>query len=253
LNLLYSASLAVWFVQSAGAGKGLTVAAGKSLTVNNTLTLAGTDGQTFTFPATSGNVFASSLAVPQANVFNGVTNFNTSSQSQLTVAGTAYYITGSGITVPASPLTGTNGMTANKTTFLWDVAMNKDANGTGAFSIIIYRGTTGTTADTADVTQALAASSTNVADQMTLEVQLTITTVGGTGAYYWSIVPTHLAGAGAGFGLSIGASGHFSGTVSSVNLSTASLIFGLGFKAASGGTQPTIGVPQVQSTSYYLA
>jgi collagen type VII alpha len=42
---------------------GSIVATGKSLTVNNTLTFAGTDATTMTFPTTSGNVIASATAI----------------------------------------------------------------------------------------------------------------------------------------------------------------------------------------------
>ena len=185
-----------------------------------------------------------SASCPQG-IYSNV-NFNTSSQSQVTIAGTAYYIAGSALALPA-----VTGMVANKTTFTWNVAMNKDANGTGTFQLILYRGTNGTTSDTADVTQTLG-TMTAAADQMTVEVQLTVTTVGGTGAYFWSIIPTHTAASAAGFGITTGSAGQLSGTVSSVALNTASLIFGLGFKANTGGTMPTIGIPRVQSTSYNI-
>jgi hypothetical protein len=142
-------------------------------------------------------------------------------------------------------------MIANQTTFIWDVALNKDSTSAGgAFNLIIYRGTTGAAAsDTKDVVQPLG-TLTGVADQMTLKVQLTVTTVGGAGAYYWSIIPTHEAASGTGFGITTGAAGQFSGNVSSVALNTASLIFGLGFEAASA--TPTINIPQVQASSYNI-
>lgn len=211
---------------------------------------------TLTTPTLSGNIAGTYTlggtptfpAIPASRLPNGITNFNISAQSQLTVATTKYYINGSALALPATLL---NGMIANKTTFMWDIALNKDANGTGTFSIILFRGTNGNNTDTADVTQSIG-TMTAAADQATLEIQLTITTTGGSGAYYWSIIPTHLAAAAAGFGTPLGATGHFSGNVSSVNLSTASLIFGVGFVATAGGTMPTIGIPQVQATSYNL-
>ena len=219
----------------------------KSLTapvINGTITGTYTLGGTPTLPP----IPAANLpAIPAANLPDGITNFNTSQQSQVCVAGTYYYIANSGLALPASLKTG---MIANQTTFIWNVALNKDSTSAGgAFKLIIYRGTTGTTTDTKDVVQTLGIL-TGVADQMTLKVQLTVTAVGSTGTYYWSIIPTHEAASGTGFGITTGAAGQFSGNVSSVALNTASLIFGLGFEAASA--TPTINIPQVQASSYNI-
>src|SRR5436305_1918019 len=56
---------------------------------------------------------------------DGVTNHNNARQSQITVAGTHYYVTSSGLTVPNPTLTGM----AVGTTFKWTVAMDKTAAG----------------------------------------------------------------------------------------------------------------------------
>lgn len=254
---------------------------GKTLTVNNNLTLAGTDGTTLTGPGSSdtlvglnatqtlanktltspaltnatGSLNAPTITspvfagtgVPNAAIQQaGINNFNTALQSQVTVAGTAYYITNSGLVLPAAPL---NGMVANKTTFTWEVAMAKTAAGTGAFNIIIYRGTNGSTADTADVTQSIG-TQTAAVDSMLLLVQLTITVTGGTGSYFWSIIPRHDAATATGFGTATGPTGQFSGTVASVALNTASLIFGLGFASITG--TPTITVPYVRAFAFNM-
>lgn len=58
---------------TAGTGT-LTIAAGKTLTVNNTMTLAGTDAQTYTFPATSATI----ARTDAANSFVGIQNFQSS-------------------------------------------------------------------------------------------------------------------------------------------------------------------------------
>lgn len=169
----------------------------------------------------------------------GTQGGNTSTQSQVVVSATAYYITGSNIAVPTNYAVGTR--------FRWTVAMAKTAAGTGTFQIRIYRGTNGTTADTADVTQTIG-TQTAAVDSMTLDVEVVVTTTGATGAYYWSIIPTSKAVTATGFGVATGSSGQFSGAVSSVALNTASLKFGLSFIATTG--TPTITVPLVRASAY---
>lgn len=173
----------------------------------------------------------------------GINNFNTALQSQTVVSGTAYYITSSNLLMPAAPIVG---MAANQTTFVWDVAMAKTAAGTGTFAIVLYRGTTGTTADTADITQTLG-TQTAVADNLDLRVKLTVTATGATGSYFWSICPSNSAGAAAGFGIPSSV-GYFSGSKTTVALNTTSLQFGLGFIATTG--TPTVTVPMVRALAY---
>ena len=221
----------------------------------NTITVL-PGGQTATFvarastPTTAANwayLLNSSIPVPTTSLPNGITNFSTAAQSQPCVANTKYYVASSGLALPATTLSGVNGLTANKSTFIWDVAMNKDGSSSGGtFSIVIFRGVNGTTADTADVTQSLGTLG-GQADNMTVEIQLTVTATGSSGSYYWSMVPTHMAASGQGFGLGIGSTAHFSGTVSSVALNTAGLTFGIGFVST---VTPTIGIPQVQSSVF---
>lgn len=209
---------------------------------------SGTNG--FAAAVAGTDFFGPTVAVPAANLPNGITNFNVASQSQTTVSGTSYYVAGSALALPATLKTG---LVANKSTYVWNVTASKDAASTGnTFQLVIFRGTLGTTADTADVTQTISgAGTTAVADQATFEVQLTVTATGATGSYYWSIVPTHVAASATGFGTPTGLTGQFSGTVSSVALNTASLTFGIGFKSTTG-TQPTIVIPQVQALTYNI-
>lgn len=172
-----------------------------------------------------------------ATAVNGYgTGGSTALQTQVVVSGTAYYITGSNVAVPSTAIVGTR--------FRWTVAMAKTAAGTGTFQIRIYRGTNGSTADTADVTSTMG-TQTAVVDSMMLDVEVVITTTGATGAYYWSIIPTSKAASATGFGVAVGPTGQFSGTVSSVALNTASLNLGLGFVATTG--TPTITVPMVRA------
>jgi hypothetical protein len=197
--------------------------------------------QTLSSPSSAG---VPNTAIQQA----GINNFNTAVQSQVVVSAQAYYITNSALTMPATPLTG---MVANKTTFVWNVTILKTTNtGTGTFAIAIYRGTTGTVAgDAQDVLQTLG-TQTAVIDTLNLNVQLTVTTVGGvnTGAYFWAMNADNRAGTAAGF--SIPATGAFNGTVSSKTLTTASMIFGLAFVSTTG--TPTITVPAVQAFAYNM-
>jgi len=237
-------------------GTGTVVVQSSNATTITTLLV----GQTATFvaatatPTTPANwllAFNSSVPVPAVNLPNGITNFNTAVQSQACVANTKYYVTSSNLALPSNPLSGTYGLTANKSTFIWDIAMNKDQPSTGGtFSIILFRGTNGNATDTADVTQPLG-TLTNVADNMTLEVQITVTsTASGSSSYFYSVVTTHLAASGTGFGLTTGGTGasHFSGTVGSLTFA-AGTTFGIGF--VSTGT-PTVGIPQVQSSTFNI-
>ena len=176
-----------------------------------------------------------------ASLQSGTAGFNSSAQSQVTVAGTAYYVTSSNLAVPTTVAVGT--------TFMWNVAMTKTAAGTGAFDIIIYRGTHGSTSDTADVTQSIG-TQTAAVDNMLVTVQVTVTAIGSSGSYYWSIVPDNKAVTATGFGVATGTGAYLSGTVSSVNFTTASQIFGLGFESVTG--TPTIVVPMVQAQSYNI-
>lgn len=169
----------------------------------------------------------------------GLTSGNTSQQSQVVVSATAYYVTGSNVTVPTNLAVGSR--------FRWTVAMAKTAAGTGIFEIILYRGTNGTTADTADVAQTIG-TQTAVVDNMTVDVEVVVTTTGASGAYYWTIIPTSKAASATGFGVPVGPTGQFSGTKSTVALNTASLKFGLGFRATTG--TPTVTVPLVRAQSY---
>jgi hypothetical protein len=70
----------------------LTIADGKTLTVNNTMTLAGTDSQTYTFPATSATMFGSTTKhdVIEAGEFCADAGANDTYTCNLSPAITAY-------------------------------------------------------------------------------------------------------------------------------------------------------------------
>lgn len=217
-------------------GVEMTTASNSQTLTNKTLT-----SPTLTTPALgtpASGTLTNCTGLPASGV-TGVTTGNTSQQSQAVVSATAYYITGSSLTFPTNLAVGSR--------FRWTVAMAKTAAGTGTFQIRIYRGTNGTTADTADVTQSIG-TQTAVVDNMMLDVEIVVTTAGGTGAYYWSIIPTNKAITATGFGVATGPTGQFSGTVSSVALNTANLKFGLSFIATTG--TPTITVPLVRAQAY---
>lgn len=196
------------------------------------------------FRLTLANILA--LPIPASSLPNGLSNANSANQSQVVVAGTWYYITKSDIDFPAALKTGV----VVGTVFRWRVTMCKTAAGTAAFSIGIYRGTNGSISDTRDVTQAIGGTGTGVADTLYLDVQIVVTTAGASGAYYWTIAPINRASVSTGFSVPAGTTGVFSGTVSSVNWTTASLKLGLAFMNTTG--TPTITVPLVEASAFNL-
>lgn len=196
---------------------------------------------------TSGTVLTTGMAVPNANLPDGIINANNAMQSQLTVAATAYYVTNSNLALPATPLGGVQ----IGTIFRWRVQFAKSAAGTGAFSLIIYRGVNGTTSDTADLTQAITTTNTGVIDHMVVDVQVVVTTTGSSGAYWYSITPIHQATSGVGFAVVAGTT--FSASLTSKSLALSPLTFGLGFSVATGGTLPTITVPMVEAQAFNVS
>lgn len=208
------------------------------LKANSGVIAAATDGTDY---------YSSAYAIPNANIPNGINNGSQASQSQVVVSGTAYYITRSNLLLPASSKTG-GGMVVG-TRFVWRVAFTKTAAGTGTFQLRIYRGTNGSTADTADVTQTLG-TQTAAVDNMVVDVMVTVTATGATGSYYWTMVPMNKAASATGFGITTGTGAFFSGTVSSVALNTASLQFGLGFISNTG--TPTIAIPLVHGRVFNM-
>lgn len=183
--------------------------------------------------------------IPNANLPTGIRNSNSAEQSQVVVSATNYYITKSGLTMPAVAKAGM----IVSTKFVWDVYMTKTNAGTGIFQISIYRGTNGSTSDTQDVLQTIG-TQTAAVDSMHLRVTLYVNTTGASGAYFWTITPMTEAITATGFGVVTGTNGQFSGTVSGVAMNTASLIFGLGFKATTG--TPTIRVVSVEAQAYNM-
>lgn len=187
------------------------------------------------------NISASVKMVPL------VVNYNTTAQSQTVVSDTTYYIAGSFLPAPNPAI---NGPVVG-TTYTWRVHMTKTAVGTGIFQIFIYMGTAGTTGDTAEVSQTIG-TQTGAVDQMDMDVSVTWTAVGSsTASFYWSICPRQFASSATGFGITWPATASFfSGTVSSLNSTTAGLGLGLAF-SATGGT-PTIVIPYVESQAINL-
>jgi hypothetical protein len=145
------------------------------------------------------------------------------------------------------PATAKAGMKTT-TRMTWRLYMKKTAAGTAAFYICIYRGVNGTTADTRDVAQSIG-TATAAVDNMVVDVQLTVTTTGASGAYHWAICAQNKALTAVGFGIATGA-GQFSGNVSGVAMNTASLIFGIGVMGTTGTT--TLTVPLVQAQAFNM-
>ena len=191
-----------------------------------------------------------SAGITAAQLPNGLFNINTTDQSQQPTGGTAVYITNSNITFPAAFKGGI--LVGSRMT--WRLALTKTANGTGAFSFIIYRGTNGSTSDTADVTQSIG-TQTAAVDSMFVDISVVVTTVGAanTGAYSWSITPVNKAATATGFGVVTGTTGMFSGTKSSVTINLVSNIFSIGYLAAAGGTLPTVRIVSVVAQAYNIS
>jgi hypothetical protein len=176
-----------------------------------------------------------------------INNFNFANQSQTVSASVAYYVTNSNLKMPLAPLIG---MVANRTTFVWNLTFLKTAAGTTGFNIIIYRGTNGTSADTADILQAVG-TQTAAIDTLNVTVQVTITIIGGVGvgAYYWSITADNRAGTATGFGVPV--TGVWTGTKTAVATNTTGLQFGIGFSSTLG--TPTITIPMVAAYAYNMS
>jgi hypothetical protein len=184
-------------------------------------------------------------AIPASQLPNGIINFNSALQSQVTVASTPYYIAGSNLNMPATLYNGYKVGTA----FRWHVSIEKNAAGTGDAYILIYAGTNGTTADTVEANQEIAVTMSAAADTGTVDVFVKITSIAGTTATaYYAIVPDHHL-ASTGWEFTTG--GTFTGTFT-FSTSTPSMIFGLGFEITAGGTMPTVTIPLVEAHAYNL-
>ena len=183
-------------------------------------------------------------ATTNAQSPQGLSNRSTTTQStgQLS-ASTPVYITNSNISLPATLVTGI----VAGTVLQWRFNVGKNANGTGACSILLYYGTHGSTADTAYVTATLPASTAAI-DTMTVDVQVIFTS---TTACSYVIGLSHTAATGAGFGVVSGTPA-LAGTATGMTTSTGSLIFGIGIQAATGGTLPTYIIGFVQGEAFNL-
>lgn len=164
-------------------------------------------------------------AVPSTVDKNGIHNFNTSSLVLGGSAGTFFYLTNSNLSMPASYTTAIGA----GTTFRWTIAMSKTAAGTGAFNIRAYMGTNGTTADATLFTQSVG-TATAALDDLRLEIMINFTS---STAAYWTITAWHTAVTATGFGVATGTA-LFSGTLSGLTTTTASLKFGIGYSNTTG-------------------
>lgn len=166
-------------------------------------------------------------------------DYSTSSLTPGGGAGTYYYIAPSALTMPASYTTAIG----SGTTMKWRFEMSKTAAGTAAFNIRFYYGTNGSISDTTLATQSLG-TATAALDDMTCAALLAFTS---TTAAYWTIACQHSAATATGFGLAIGTQ-QFSGTLTGLTTTTASLIFGIGYSNTTGTA--VITVPLVEAEAY---
>ncbi|MDR3519471.1 MAG: hypothetical protein P4L63_01100, partial [Candidatus Pacebacteria bacterium] len=101
------------FAITAGTVTGYVPASGKTLTVNNSMTLAGTDSTTMTFPSTSATIGRTDAA----QTFSGIQTFSAApvlSTGTVTVGGNTITFPGSAGTLVESVATG-NGVSATNT------------------------------------------------------------------------------------------------------------------------------------------
>ncbi len=198
-------------------------------------------GDTTTVPTLASEF--TTTAITNAQFPRGLSNFSTVTQNtgQLTAA-TPVYITGSNINLPASLVTGVVSGTVLKYRF----NVGKNANGTGACSVVLYYGTNGSTGDSIYATLTLPASTAAV-DTMTVDIQVTFSS-----ATACNVVMgvTHSAATAAGFGVTSGAPAYYAAP-SGMSIPT-SCKFGVGIQAATGGTLPTYIIGFVQAEGYNL-
>lgn len=217
------------------------------------------NGGTNASTAATGLANLAAAGIPNALLPDGILNANSALQFVSATAATNIYITNSQLACPATYLqgmtapSGSGGSVVCGTVFRWRVSLTKNGNGTGTFTLLILRGTAGTTSDTTDVSQ-LFGTMTAAVDTLVVDVQVTVLTTGATGSYYWSMTTVHSGSSATGFGLSSSTGGPltFNGTVTGVAMNTASLVFGLGFVCTAGGTQPNISVPTVQAQAFNI-
>jgi hypothetical protein len=120
----YSLTVGSGQVTLTGASFNTIIAGNAGIAAPQTLTLPVTTTDTLLSRNSIDVVTGKSISYDQ---ITSLTAGNTSTQSQVVVSGTSYYVTGSALTVPTNVAVGTR--------FRWTVAMAKTAAGTGAFAI----------------------------------------------------------------------------------------------------------------------
>jgi hypothetical protein len=110
-----------------------------------------------------------------------ITNFSTGAQAYTTAE---VYVTGSALTVPAHLLVA-------GARFRWRCVLSKTA-GTGTPVWKLYKGTLGTTGDTAIATLTQAASGTSVTDTAVWEIEAVLRNTGASGVMLFSLWMTHV-------------------------------------------------------------
>jgi hypothetical protein len=143
-----------------------TLAIAKTFTVNNSLTLAGTDGITTTLPALATHFY---------------NNFATAGQAPSATVRTV--ITGTGLTFPAGAL-------QVGTIIHWQFDMTKTGAGSATSTIDIAFGTAGTTSDTAQVSFTKPAGTAAI-DEGTVIIEAVVKTNSASGVVLGNFTMTH--------------------------------------------------------------
>lgn len=151
----------------------------------------------------------------------GVSNYSTAAQAYTT---TEVYVTGSALTIPVHLLQA--GATCR-----WRVVASKTA-GTGSPVWKLYKGTNGSTADTAIATLTQVAAGTSVTDTAIYDIQAVLRNVGAAGVMLFSLSMTHVL-ATTGFS-TLGANVQQVAS-SSFDTTVASLIIGISFNHGTAG------------------
>lgn len=148
----------------------LTIANNKTFTVNNTITLAGTDAQTYTFPATSATIARTDTGqtFTGTNIF-GVTNATSLALGGATIGPDALGVTGTETHTTAALTTAVSGQTFNTTwnnagvTFPGALIVNVTSTNSANFSTLFDVTVGGTSAFRVDKgSNAYAVTSVNV-------------------------------------------------------------------------------------------
>lgn len=178
-------------------------------------------GTVVLYPETGTLQYVSKDSNAKYKTLGSITNFSTGAQAYTTAE---VYVTGSALTVPAHLLVA-------GARFRWRVVVSKTA-GTGSPVWKLYKGTLGTTGDTAIATLTQAAAGTSVTDTAIFDIEAVLRNTGASGVMLFSLYMTHVL---ATTGFSTLGSNVQQVASSSFDTTAASLIIGISFNHGTAG------------------